>query len=195
MLGGLVTSAFLTLEVIPALYTIWRTRQLRCTPARRSARAGARRRRRAAGRRVPDPGRWPLGASCRPRPFGRRMTRMVEPLAGPNGGRGHDDDAIRIAQDCPGGTGRDLHRCGRLWRQLERLLSERGRGMGPHGERRPGFMSAWRRSRHQRRQHERDVCLLGRSAAHPRSGRGREPQYRFRRSSTRRAPASLRRRR
>jgi copper/silver efflux system protein len=29
MLGGLVTSAFLTLEVIPVLYTIWRARQLR----------------------------------------------------------------------------------------------------------------------------------------------------------------------
>jgi copper/silver efflux system protein len=29
MLGGLVTSAFLTLEVIPVLYTIWRTRLLR----------------------------------------------------------------------------------------------------------------------------------------------------------------------
>jgi Cu(I)/Ag(I) efflux system membrane protein CusA/SilA len=29
MLGGLVTSAFLTLEVIPVLYTIWRSRQLR----------------------------------------------------------------------------------------------------------------------------------------------------------------------
>jgi Cu(I)/Ag(I) efflux system membrane protein CusA/SilA len=29
MLGGLLTSAFLTLEVIPVLYTIWRTRQLR----------------------------------------------------------------------------------------------------------------------------------------------------------------------
>ena len=29
MLGGLITSAFLTLEVIPVLYTIWRTRQLR----------------------------------------------------------------------------------------------------------------------------------------------------------------------
>jgi Cu(I)/Ag(I) efflux system membrane protein CusA/SilA len=29
MLGGLVTSAFLTLEVIPVLYTIWRYRQLR----------------------------------------------------------------------------------------------------------------------------------------------------------------------
>ena len=28
MLGGLLTSAFLTLEVIPVLYTIWRTRQL-----------------------------------------------------------------------------------------------------------------------------------------------------------------------
>ena len=28
MLGGLVTSAFLTLEVIPVLYTIWRARQL-----------------------------------------------------------------------------------------------------------------------------------------------------------------------
>jgi len=28
MLGGLVTSAFLTLEVIPVLYTIWRSRQL-----------------------------------------------------------------------------------------------------------------------------------------------------------------------
>jgi Cu(I)/Ag(I) efflux system membrane protein CusA/SilA len=29
MLGGLVTSAFLTLEVLPVLYTIWRHRQLR----------------------------------------------------------------------------------------------------------------------------------------------------------------------
>jgi Cu(I)/Ag(I) efflux system membrane protein CusA/SilA len=28
MLGGLVTSAFLTLEVIPVLYTIWRARKL-----------------------------------------------------------------------------------------------------------------------------------------------------------------------
>ena len=29
MLGGLVTSAFLTLEVLPVLYTIWRVSQLR----------------------------------------------------------------------------------------------------------------------------------------------------------------------
>ncbi len=29
MLGGLITSAFLTLEVLPVLYTIWRYRQLR----------------------------------------------------------------------------------------------------------------------------------------------------------------------
>ena len=29
MIGGLATSAFLTLEVIPVLYTIWRHRQLR----------------------------------------------------------------------------------------------------------------------------------------------------------------------
>jgi Cu(I)/Ag(I) efflux system membrane protein CusA/SilA len=28
MLGGLITSAFLTLEVIPVVYTIWRNRQL-----------------------------------------------------------------------------------------------------------------------------------------------------------------------
>ena len=28
MIGGLATSAFLTLEVIPVLYTMWRTRQL-----------------------------------------------------------------------------------------------------------------------------------------------------------------------
>jgi Cu(I)/Ag(I) efflux system membrane protein CusA/SilA len=28
MIGGLVTSAFLTLEVIPVLYTLWRARQL-----------------------------------------------------------------------------------------------------------------------------------------------------------------------
>ena len=28
MLGGLLTSAFLTLEVLPVLYTIWRHRQL-----------------------------------------------------------------------------------------------------------------------------------------------------------------------
>ena len=34
MIGGLLTSAFLTLEVIPVLYTIWRTRQL-ATAARR----------------------------------------------------------------------------------------------------------------------------------------------------------------
>jgi Cu(I)/Ag(I) efflux system membrane protein CusA/SilA len=38
MIGGLVTSAFLTLEVIPVLYTIWRTRQL---PAARGAIRGA----------------------------------------------------------------------------------------------------------------------------------------------------------
>ena len=36
MLGGLITSAFLTLEVIPVIYTIWRTRQLR-----QSQKAGA----------------------------------------------------------------------------------------------------------------------------------------------------------
>jgi Cu(I)/Ag(I) efflux system membrane protein CusA/SilA len=35
MIGGLVTSAFLTLEVLPVLYTIWRYRQLR-----RAARLG-----------------------------------------------------------------------------------------------------------------------------------------------------------
>jgi Cu(I)/Ag(I) efflux system membrane protein CusA/SilA len=29
MIGGLATSAFLTLEVLPVLYTIWRNRQLR----------------------------------------------------------------------------------------------------------------------------------------------------------------------
>jgi Cu(I)/Ag(I) efflux system membrane protein CusA/SilA len=29
MLGGLVSSAFLTLEVLPVLYTIWRYRQLK----------------------------------------------------------------------------------------------------------------------------------------------------------------------
>jgi Cu(I)/Ag(I) efflux system membrane protein CusA/SilA len=28
MLGGIVTSAFLTLEVLPVLYTLWRSRQL-----------------------------------------------------------------------------------------------------------------------------------------------------------------------
>ena len=44
MLGGLVTSAFLTLEVLPVLYTIWRARQLaraqrsdRESPGRRAA--------------------------------------------------------------------------------------------------------------------------------------------------------------
>jgi Cu(I)/Ag(I) efflux system membrane protein CusA/SilA len=37
MLGGLVTSAFLTLEVIPVLYTIWRTRQLRLAQKTESA--------------------------------------------------------------------------------------------------------------------------------------------------------------
>jgi Cu(I)/Ag(I) efflux system membrane protein CusA/SilA len=35
MIGGLVTSAFLTLEVIPVLYTIWRSRQLRAGQAER----------------------------------------------------------------------------------------------------------------------------------------------------------------
>src|SRR5204863_9691438 len=35
MLGGLITSAFLTLEVIPVLYTIWRHQQLK-----RAQRAG-----------------------------------------------------------------------------------------------------------------------------------------------------------
>ena len=39
MIGGLVTSAFLTLEVIPVLYTIWRTRQL--AAARAAVRAPA----------------------------------------------------------------------------------------------------------------------------------------------------------
>lgn len=34
MIGGLLTSAFLTLEVIPVLYTIWRTRQLRAAARR-----------------------------------------------------------------------------------------------------------------------------------------------------------------
>jgi copper/silver efflux system protein len=34
MIGGLVTSAFLTLEVIPVLYTIWRHRQLRASQRR-----------------------------------------------------------------------------------------------------------------------------------------------------------------
>jgi hypothetical protein len=29
MVGGLLTSAFLTLEVIPVIYTVWRVRQLR----------------------------------------------------------------------------------------------------------------------------------------------------------------------
>lgn len=29
MIGGLATSAFLTLEILPVVYTIWRTRQLR----------------------------------------------------------------------------------------------------------------------------------------------------------------------
>ena len=29
MIGGLATSAFLTLEVLPVLYTLWRHRQLR----------------------------------------------------------------------------------------------------------------------------------------------------------------------
>jgi Cu(I)/Ag(I) efflux system membrane protein CusA/SilA len=28
MIGGLLTSAFLTLEVLPVLYTLWRVRQL-----------------------------------------------------------------------------------------------------------------------------------------------------------------------
>jgi len=29
MIGGLASSAFLTLEILPVLYTIWRNRQLR----------------------------------------------------------------------------------------------------------------------------------------------------------------------
>ena len=39
MIGGLVTSAFLTLEVIPVLYTIWRTRQLAAVLAGRAPEA------------------------------------------------------------------------------------------------------------------------------------------------------------
>ena len=46
--GGLVTSAFLTLEVLPVLYTLWRHRQLR-----RAERTGNRRWRPSwAGRRA-----------------------------------------------------------------------------------------------------------------------------------------------
>jgi copper/silver efflux system protein len=37
MIGGLVTSAFLTLEVIPVLYTIWRSRQLRAGQTERAS--------------------------------------------------------------------------------------------------------------------------------------------------------------
>jgi Cu(I)/Ag(I) efflux system membrane protein CusA/SilA len=37
MLGGLLTSAFLTLEVLPVLYTIWRYRQLRRSALRDSS--------------------------------------------------------------------------------------------------------------------------------------------------------------
>jgi Cu(I)/Ag(I) efflux system membrane protein CusA/SilA len=33
MVGGLVSSAFLTLELIPVVYTFWRQRQLRRAPA------------------------------------------------------------------------------------------------------------------------------------------------------------------
>jgi Cu(I)/Ag(I) efflux system membrane protein CusA/SilA len=35
MIGGLATSAFLTLEVLPVLYTIWRTHQLKRSRPRR----------------------------------------------------------------------------------------------------------------------------------------------------------------
>jgi len=37
MIGGLCTSAFLTLEVIPVLYTIWRTRQLAAAARRETS--------------------------------------------------------------------------------------------------------------------------------------------------------------
>jgi Cu(I)/Ag(I) efflux system membrane protein CusA/SilA len=40
MLGGLVTSAFLTLEVLPVLYTIWRTYQLEAATASVEAKTG-----------------------------------------------------------------------------------------------------------------------------------------------------------
>ena len=40
MLGGLVTSAFLTLEVLPVLYTVWRARQLRQAEQRQVSIAG-----------------------------------------------------------------------------------------------------------------------------------------------------------
>ena len=40
MFGGLLTSAFLTLEVLPVLYTIWRTRQLSRAP--RAVQSGVR---------------------------------------------------------------------------------------------------------------------------------------------------------
>ena len=54
MIGGLVTSAFLTLEVIPVLYTIWRTRQL--AAGRILRQRGRRRRPLTAGGGLDDAG-------------------------------------------------------------------------------------------------------------------------------------------
>ncbi len=64
MLGGLATSAFLTLEALPVMYTIWRTRQLRS--AQRAGVPIARwldRRRGGPKRQGPDERRRPAAAA------------------------------------------------------------------------------------------------------------------------------------
>ena len=66
MIGGLVTSAFLTLEVIPVLYTIWRTRQLA------AARRGVRTRTDAEGEGEPDAPVTTIDGASPPRERGNR---------------------------------------------------------------------------------------------------------------------------
>ena len=86
MLGGLATSAFLTLEVLPVLYTIWRHRQLRRAIALgvpiASIVGPARRRPPDNGHGTAPPARIPVGprrgtgwtARRRPRPGPRLRT-------------------------------------------------------------------------------------------------------------------------
>ena len=97
MLGGLVTSAFLTLEVIPVLYTIWRARQLQLAQRRKrpieadrgpSPGPGRALAARASGVAPPGVGRasatapttaWAGSRPCRPDP--PRRTRSRPPSA------------------------------------------------------------------------------------------------------------------
>ena len=78
MVGGLVTSAFLTLEVIPVLYTIWRTRQLAAGRGfgRRTSAAPATARDRGLGQRS-GAGRVKLGLTVSDRVARKRWKSLT----------------------------------------------------------------------------------------------------------------------